>query len=526
VTWRAGFDRVSGRFRLTTVRTRLTVLAGVMVVVPLLAGAVVVLMAVRMYLVLGAYEYTRAATHRANDVAAAAEVDPPAAGPVAAAAELLRRDPRLEVQLADARAGLPVLDTPEPADLSLVPLVAPTPRVHEFFTVFEGSARPAEPVLVVRNTLERERRILDLVALALGGAVLGLTGLVTATTWIVAGRVLRPVEAIRGEVAEITANDLSRRVPVPRSRDEVARLAETMNSTLDRLEAAVDQQRRFVADASHELRSPLAALRAELEIALAHPGEAAWDQVVRDALTDADRLQRLTTDLLLLARLEQQQLGGRSDPAREPDSAREPDPAHGPQRLDLAALVREETGRRRVPPGQTREVTAGEVAVYVRARPALLARLLGNLLDNAERHAAGAVTVQLATAPGGAGVAVLEVLDDGPGIPGPDRARVFDRFTRLDGTRNRDTGGAGLGLAIARHIALAHGGGVDIVDSAHGARLAVWLPLVPDQGSPPGPDAGRDGPAAVGRSDPDGGGADGGAAVPVPGKAGGGAAPA
>ncbi|MFJ2092353.1 sensor histidine kinase [Streptomyces sp. NPDC087901] len=285
-----------------------------------------------------------------------------------------------------------------------------------------------------------------------------LTGLpvvllvVAGVTWLVTRRALRPVEGIRREMAAITASeDLSRRVPEPGSHDEIARLARTTNETLTALEASVDRQRRFVADASHELRSPIASLRTQLEVGAAHPG--LLD--VPGAVADTVRLQALAADLLLLARL---------DAGERPGAAR----------LDLGALVHEEVSQRTgdripvtvsVPEGGGFEVTGSR---------GQLARVIGNLLDNAERHARSAVAV---TVHGERGGVVVEVTDDGDGVPGAERERIFERFVRLDDARTRDEGGAGLGLAIARDVAVRHGGRLTVTDAGErGARFALWLP--------------------------------------------------
>jgi signal transduction histidine kinase len=288
--------------------------------------------------------------------------------------------------------------------------------------------------------------------------------LVACLTWVVAGRVLRPVEAIRAELADITSGDLDRRVPVPRSDDEIHRLAVTTNATLDRLALAAEQQRRFVADAAHELRSPLAGLRNELEVAAAHPDPASWPATAATALRSAKRLQTLTDDLLMLARAEH--------PATVPTG----------HLVDLGALVCEQVAEREYLDPTGPRFTADEPAtpVEVLGEEPLLGRLLRNLLDNAAQHAERAVTVSLR--PGRDSV-TLEVTDDGPGIPAADRERVFGRFTRLDDDRSRDHGGAGLGLAIVAGVAARHGGQVHIADSERGARVIVRLPTTPTPGA-------------------------------------------
>ncbi|MFJ4643147.1 ATP-binding protein [Streptomyces bobili] len=270
---------------------------------------------------------------------------------------------------------------------------------------------------------------------------------VAGVTWLMTRRALRPVEGIRREMAAITASaDLARRVPEPDTHDEVARLARTTNETLAALEAAVERQRRFVADASHELRSPIASLRTQLEVGAAHPE--LLD--VPGAVEDTVRLQNLAADLLLLARL---------DAGERPAEAR----------VDLAALAREEA--------------AGRVRVSVDAEPAdvsgsrgQLRRVLANLLDNAQRHAREAVTVTVRRE---GGRAVVAVADDGDGVPEADRERVFERFVRLDAARSRDDGGAGLGLAIARDVAERHGGTLTVRGTPEGGALfELRLPAV------------------------------------------------
>jgi signal transduction histidine kinase len=274
---------------------------------------------------------------------------------------------------------------------------------------------------------------------------------VGGVTWLVTRRALRPVEAIRAEMAAITsAGDLARRVPVPGSRDEVAGLAETTNQTLGALERSVERQRRFVADASHELRSPLASLRTQLEVAAAHPHLLDVDGAVQDVV----RLQDLAAGLLLLARLD---AGER--------------PRH--DRVDLGELVQEEVAHRAATGRVPVEVT-GTGTFEVSGSAAQLERVLGNLLDNAQRHAASAIGVALAAA---GGRVTLRVTDDGPGVPPADRERIFERFVRLDDARARDEGGAGLGLAIARGVARAHGGDLTAGEApGGGAAFDLWLP--------------------------------------------------
>ncbi|MDX5573216.1 HAMP domain-containing sensor histidine kinase [Streptomyces sp. ID01-9D] len=285
-----------------------------------------------------------------------------------------------------------------------------------------------------------------------------LTGLpllllvVAGVTWLVTRRALRPVEGIRREMAAITASeDLARRVPEPGSRDEIAALARTTNETLTVLEASVERQRRFVADASHELRSPIASLRTQLEVAEAHPELLDLPGAVADTV----RLQVLAADLLLLARL---------DAGEKPGSAT----------VELGALVREEVSQRAGDRIAVRVEVPEGGAFEVNGSRGQLSRVIGNLLDNAQRHAEASVAVSVAA--DGRGVRV-EVRDDGAGVPEEERERIFERFVRLDDARSRDDGGAGLGLAIARDVASRHGGTLTVHRAAEGgAAFRLWLP--------------------------------------------------
>ncbi|WP_280244443.1 sensor histidine kinase [Nocardia abscessus] len=285
--------------------------------------------------------------------------------------------------------------------------------------------------------------------------LIGLTPLlavVAAVTWLVTRRALRPVEAIRRQLAEIMDGDLSRRVPEPGSRDEIARLASTTNATLAALEESTERQRRFIADAAHELRSPIASLRTQLEVARAHPELLELDGLIIDTI----RLEHLAADLLLLARL---------------DAGEQP----RPDRVDLAALVHEEL-EHRVGDRVAVQVAVPEQTVAVTGSRTQLARVLGNLVDNAQRHAAS--TVRVAVERGADGEVVLSVADDGPGVPDADRDRIFQRFVRLDDARTRDEGGAGLGLAIVRDVVERHRGIIRVTDGAPGgACFVVTLPV-------------------------------------------------
>jgi signal transduction histidine kinase len=287
-----------------------------------------------------------------------------------------------------------------------------------------------------------------------------LAVLMAVMTWQLMGRVLAPVESIRSTFADITAKNLHRRVPEPVTRDEVARLARTMNVTLGQLESAVERHKQFVADAAHELRNPVATLSARLELGMPQAPD-----LVTEALTDVARIKELTGDLLLLARLD----GG--------------EPLVGTD-VDLAQVAAEAAAR----PAPVKIALELESDVVVSGSRSHLERMVANLVANAVRHASCQVTIRV-TADG------LDVIDDGPGIPAASRERVFQRFHRLDEARARDAGGSGLGLAIARDIATAHGGTLTAQDTPQGAHLSFRITAPDGPKGPTGRSArGRKGP--------------------------------
>jgi signal transduction histidine kinase len=311
--------------------------------------------------------------------------------------------------------------------------------------------------ILAASPLDPVRRSVEATEDGLKVALPLLVGAVGLLAWVLAGRALRPVESIRAQVEAISGSTLDRRVPVPRSSDEVARLATTMNAMLDRLEDASNRQQRFVADASHELRSPVAAIRTELEVAQLTAKPEDWPAVAERLLGEEARLEAVIADLLLLASLDEE---------------------HGGERVsvDLAELAEEEA-RRRVPDreGVGIDLEPGPPAM-VDGNRTQLRRALTNLLDNAGRHAR--TTVRVAVHHRDGRIRLL-VDDDGPGIPDEDRERVFQRFTRLDAHRARDgaTGGAGLGLSLVRRIAELHDGTASVDDAPlGGARLVLDLP--------------------------------------------------
>jgi len=283
-----------------------------------------------------------------------------------------------------------------------------------------------------------------------------LFGLLALATWLVTGYTLRPIAELRRGAAEVTQTGIPRDLPVPPARDEVRSLAVTLNDMLSRLAEAQQRQRDLVSDTAHELRSPIASIRAQLEVALDHPDGLDWAETARDVHADTLRLARLTENLLLLARLDEQRV------RRSP--------------VNLTAMcgsVAARYGGARVPVR-----ASAPPHCLVTGDPDALSRMLVNLLDNAVRYAKAEVSVSVRAEEGWA---VLSVADDGPGIRAEDAERAFGRFSRLDDARSRDgeegVSGSGLGLAIVRATAEAHGGSVTLEDASPGLRAVVRLPL-------------------------------------------------
>ncbi len=315
--------------------------------------------------------------------------------------------------------------------------------------------RAGTGVVLVAASLEPASNARRAVIPVLGVGLPLLLALLGAVTWLLTGRALRPVDRMRAEAVRISGAGLHRRLPVPGPRDEVRALAESLNDMLARLEDAMVRQRRFVADASHELKSPLAALQTMIDVALDDPDPSAREAARQDLAGEVDRMERLVSGLLVLASSDE---GGA--PARFVE-------------VDLDQVAGREASAAARRSGVTVDASAIE-PVRVLGDPDRLARLVRNLVDNAARHAAGQVWVGVAAANGDA---VLTVSDDGPGIPQDQRERVFERFVRLDEGRSRDAGGAGLGLAVARAVARSHGGDVAVTDARHGgATFELRLP--------------------------------------------------
>ncbi|MGI8889094.1 MAG: sensor histidine kinase [Nocardioidaceae bacterium] len=274
------------------------------------------------------------------------------------------------------------------------------------------------------------------------------------SAWFLLGRALRPVEQIRAEVDNITAEALNRRVPQPKTDDEIGRLATTMNTMLDRLQASNAQQRQLLADVAHELQSPLTAFRTQLEVALADLDATDWPEVSRELLRGNQEMEGLVRDLLFMARMEETQ------------SVRQTG------LLDLDDIVLEEVARAR-PAAQVLIQAERVSAAPMHGNGEELRRMTRNVLENALRHASNLVEVELSRDQAGTRLAIR---DDGAGLPESEQERVFDRFVRGDAARRRDDRQTGLGLAIVKSIVERHGGAVHVEAAQPGARFVIWFP--------------------------------------------------
>ena len=437
-----------------SVRLRITVVAAVLIALAIGIAAIALVALLRASLIEAADDSSRTRAHELTvaakkglltDVIANIAEEGVAQvvaddGKVLAASENVQGE--LRISTVEPRRGDPV---------KLIIRDAPDEDETEDYRVW--AVRGDGVTAYVGTSLEDEREvILDLTRFMFIGLPLLVT-LFAAGTWLMVGRTLRPVEDIRTEVAAISHQRLDRRVPAPPSNDEIGRLVRTMNDMLGRLEDASNRQRDFVGNASHELRSPLAAFRTQLEVAAAHPDGVDWPSLAVDLLGDSNRMETLVQDLLFLAR-------------EDGEDTRPMKP------VDLDDIVLEEVARLR---------STCHVEVHTEAvggAPLLghgddLAWLVRNLLDNACRHASSRIDVTLRTTDGHV---ELTVADDGPGVAPEDRPRIFDRFYRADPVRN--TSGTGLGLAIAASVTEAHGGSIDVHDGDPGSRFVVTLPTM------------------------------------------------
>ncbi len=304
----------------------------------------------------------------------------------------------------------------------------------------------------VSNPLQPITDSLDTIRQLLWFALPTLIAAIAFITWMAASRALHPVHAISSQAESITAANIHQRVPVPGANDEIHHLATTVNGMLQRLEDAQTRQHQLIADASHELRSPVAASRAQLDVATANPTATDWIATAEAVMTEQEHLSKLIDDLLTLSSLAE----------AEPDIAGD---------VDLDDLIAIEAARHQ----RVRTNIAEPVRVH--GNPTLLTRLLRNLVDNATRHADHETLITLESHDT---TAVIHVDDDGPGVPPERRDEIFERFVRLDEARDRHSGGTGLGLAIAREIARAHAGDIECTSSPlGGARFTLTIAQTP-----------------------------------------------
>ncbi|MCW2616566.1 MAG: hypothetical protein JWN08_3560 [Frankiales bacterium] len=441
-------------------RVRVTVIAAVAVSIGLVAASAALVVSLRAGLIAGLDDSARS---RATDAVSALRrgdtgLAVSSTGGESSLVQVLGSDGQVLASSPELAGVAPLVPVPAPPGAALPDELSISERDYRAFTTFAVGGRT---VVVVTPMTDVEEAMVQLAGRVLLGAPVLLV-LICGAVWVLVGYTLQTVDGLRGQVAALSASGLDRRVDVPVAHDEVRELAVTMNGLLDRLQRSAQVQRRFVADAAHELRNPLAALRARLEVNERADDPDAWKRAAPVMLQDTERLGRLVDDLLALARLDESPRLRRAEP------------------VDLDEIVLAEVARLRETTSITvdaRQVSAG----LVHGDPGLLTRVVGNVLANAVRHATAVVQVSVATVDG---QVELTVADDGPGIPPAERERVFERFHRLDEARARDVGGSGLGLAIVRDAVRAHGGVVSIQDARPGALVTVWLPQEVDSQQP------------------------------------------
>ena len=432
-----------------SLRLRLTLVTAGLLCVGLVLGAVALTVVVSASRIAALDEV--AATRAATIVRLVEEDRLPDALPVAEPGEMaqvLDAAGLVVASSANASRTLPVLDTDEVTELhDGGPATLRSGYDERARMVALTASWRGEPVTVVVSLPLRDvDGVLHALRVSLIGVVPTLTILLAGAIWLALGRALRPVEQLRRAAAAVAREGGPGVLPVPRADDELGALARTLNEMLDRLEHAAVRQRAFVEDAAHELRSPISALRATVEVARSHPDAFPSEELAADLEPEVLRMQSLVDDLLLLARV------GATQTRRA--------------ELELADVVAEAVAAARS--GKSIEVQ-GCGSAYADA--GAVGRVVRNLVDNAARHARSRVRITIAEG-------AVTVEDDGDGIPTRDRERVFERFVRLDEAREREAGGSGLGLAIVREIARDHGGDVVLEESELGG-LKAMLTLAP-----------------------------------------------
>jgi len=462
---RRRFGRLAGTLGISTVRFKLTLLATSVVAAVLVISAFGLVVVQRSLLTHGLDE---ALVQRADNI----EVDvergafgdelPVEGDPEDSFLQLLGPQGRVVAASSNAE-GLPAISGPlrsgMPDTIRTAEGVSIAAHQNlEFRILARGiDSGLQDRTLLVAKNLDDVTESVGILTSSLAISIPLVTLFLGVLVWWLTGRTLRPVESMRSEVAGIGGEELHRRVNEPGKHDEISRLARTMNAMLDRVEQATQKQRQFVADASHELRSPLTRIRAQLEVAIAHPDIADDAETLNSLLADATDLQKLVDDLLYLARAE----FGASGPPQVP--------------VDLDDLILD-AARRLREHGRVRVDTSAVSAARALGDADQLARAIRNLASNAERHATSSVAFALREDDG---QVELVVADDGHGIPPEYRTTVFERFTRLDEARSRDAGGFGLGLAIVHDIVTRHQGTIGIAPTnGGGARFVMRLPRV------------------------------------------------
>jgi signal transduction histidine kinase len=364
--------------------------------------------------------------------------------------------------LPDATATRLASTAPASGDsLTTVPVGASDQRVLVERRTLDGTPG----VLLLSHPLGETAGALQRVAVSLGVGVFVLVVLASALGYWLAGRALRPVRAIAATARDLSEHHLHRRITLDLPDDELGELALTFNELLDRLERSFSALQRFTADAAHELRTPIALIRAEAEVELSGGGDdTARRQALRSILAEAERLTTLADQLLLLTRADAGSLRARHDPVDITDLLMET--------ADRWKNITAQAGMRLSVTSPPSGTLPGDVE--------LLRRLLDNLVSNAVRHAAGAQTIQLTAQLRGDSTWLLVVQDDGAGIDEAIRGRLFERFTRGDPSRGEESSGAGLGLALSAAVARSHGGEIRLAHIAgSGARFEVELPGYP-----------------------------------------------
>jgi signal transduction histidine kinase len=450
-------QRPPWRHRLS-LRLRITLVTAVVVAVVVALGGILILVALRAELVAAADEAVEA---RADEIARLAADDalprplPPMHDPVTFSEVVSggRTVTATDSLLGGTGFDLPAQEAGQ-VDVSGVPRL-PLAGTGPYRVAAQGVDTPSGPMTVFVAVSIAHLDHTMAVAARIGAIGVVLLVVVLATvTWLAIGRSLAPVEGIRARAEAITGQNLDRRVPVPDQLDEIGRLARTVNQMLGRLERSAARQRRFVADAAHELRSPIASLRVQLETARDTERTAGREG---DMLYETTRMEGLVDQLVVLARADADTSWLRLET------------------VDLDDLIDSAVTSLAPRDGLVIDTSAVE-PVQLCGDARMLEQVVRNLVHNALGHARG--TVRVSTSAAGDDLAVLIVDDDGPGVPEDRRDDIFERFVRLDASRDRDHGGVGLGLAIVAEIVRAHGGRVHVSDSpSGGARFVVELPI-------------------------------------------------